>query len=256
MPWLVMPGGVPTRDGRQGDLLSVHVLERDNQAQASSCHIGASSLFNRVGATMAPYDNSLWYIESNTHPLLASASKQPQMVNYIRPSFWTRFLELQRVMWETNAGLTERHAYDSRPLTWPVLRRGINFWTKDHRQIYLIGNPFIWYASLCAIMVYLGARAILMLRAKRGHRDFQDCEYVTPLFPLHSPTHSLSLFFSLSLPSFPLLFLFFSPVLSIHFPCSLSPFPSFPFLTFCPLSPVPSPPIQLPFSSMTRRQAS
>jgi dolichyl-phosphate-mannose-protein mannosyltransferase len=96
------------------------------------------------------------------------------MVNYLRPSFWSRFLELNRVMWETNAGLTERHAYDSRPGTWPVLRRGINFWTKDHRQVYLIGNPFIWWGSLCAIMVYAGARGILLLRQKRGCKDFQD----------------------------------------------------------------------------------
>lgn len=29
------------------------------------------------------------------------------------------------MMWTTNAGLTDRHPYDSRPLTWPRLRRGI-----------------------------------------------------------------------------------------------------------------------------------
>ena len=28
-------------------------------------------------------------------------------------------------MWRTNAGLTERHSYDSRPHQWPGLRRGI-----------------------------------------------------------------------------------------------------------------------------------
>lgn len=123
---------------------------------------------------VGPYENSLWYIETNTHPLLESAKVAPKMVNYIRPSFWSRFLELNSVMWETNAGLTERHAYDSRPSTWPVLRRGINFWTADHKQVYLIGNPFIWWGALCSIMVYFGARAILMLRAKRGHKDFQD----------------------------------------------------------------------------------
>jgi dolichyl-phosphate-mannose-protein mannosyltransferase len=127
---------------------------------------------------MAPYDNSLWFIETNEHPILEGLKKAPKMVNYLRPSFWSRFLELNRVMWETNAGLTDRHAYDSRPQTWPVLRRGINFWTKDHRQVYLIGNPFIWWGSLCAIMVYAGARGLLMLRAKRGCKDFQDSAIV------------------------------------------------------------------------------
>lgn len=28
-------------------------------------------------------------------------------------------------MWITNAGLTDRHTYDSRPDAWPRLRRGI-----------------------------------------------------------------------------------------------------------------------------------
>ncbi|KAJ8587943.1 hypothetical protein M405DRAFT_903878 [Rhizopogon salebrosus TDB-379] len=34
-------------------------------------------------------------------------------------------------MWITNAGLTDRHSYDSRPLSWPHLHRGINFWTSS-----------------------------------------------------------------------------------------------------------------------------
>jgi len=48
-----------------------------------------------------------------------------EKVNYRKPSFFSKFFELQAVMWRTNAGLTERHAYDSRPQHWPVLRRGI-----------------------------------------------------------------------------------------------------------------------------------
>jgi dolichyl-phosphate-mannose--protein O-mannosyl transferase len=48
-----------------------------------------------------------------------------EKVNYVVPSFFEKFFELQAVMWRTNAGLTERHAYDSRPQSWPVLRRGI-----------------------------------------------------------------------------------------------------------------------------------
>ena len=48
-----------------------------------------------------------------------------EKVNYSKPSFLTKFLELQGVMWRTNAGLTERHAYDSRPQHWFWMRRGI-----------------------------------------------------------------------------------------------------------------------------------
>ncbi|CDZ98262.1 glycosyltransferase family 39 protein [Phaffia rhodozyma] len=113
-------------------------------------------------------DNSLWYIETNENPLLPSGADR---VNYERPGFLSKFLELQAVMWRTNAGLTDRHAYDSRPTSWPFMRRGINFWVKDHRQIYLIGNPFVWWGSTFAVLTYMAFRGLLILRAKRGFRD-------------------------------------------------------------------------------------
>jgi dolichyl-phosphate-mannose-protein mannosyltransferase len=105
-----------------------------------------------------------------------------EKVNYRNPGFLRKFLELQHVMWTTNAGLTDRHAYDSRPQSWPVLRRGIkcvaevsasrksylsrahSFWVKDHRQIYLIGNPVVWYLSTLSVLAYVGIRALLILR--------------------------------------------------------------------------------------------
>lgn len=37
----------------------------------------------------------------------------------------TKFLELNGVMWTTNLGLNAPHAYESRPKSWPILRRGI-----------------------------------------------------------------------------------------------------------------------------------
>ncbi|SAM86298.1 related to dolichyl-phosphate-mannose-protein mannosyltransferase [Ustilago bromivora] len=141
--------------------------------------------------------NSLWYIETNTHPLLVSPSDpktRVEMVNYRTPTFLERFWELQQVMWETNAGLTDRHAYDSRPQTWPMLKRGINFWTKDHRQIYLIGNPIVWWGAFLSVLAYLASRGLLMLRAQRGYGDLKDsrvrfydqtCGFLTLAWGLH-----------------------------------------------------------------------
>lgn len=120
--------------------------------------------------------NSLWYIETAAkHPQLSTDAPR---VNYKIPGFLSKFWELQRVMWTTNAGLTDRHMYDSRPLTWPRLRRGINFWVKDHRQIYLIGNPFVWWSSTASIITYMIVRGFLLLRAKRGYRDFDNTKVV------------------------------------------------------------------------------
>lgn len=93
------------------------------------------------------------------------------MVNYKRPGFLKRFLELNKVMWTTNAGLTDSHPYESRPFSWPALKRGINFWGKDHRQIYLIGNPLIWWGTTAAIWLYIVIKIIIILRAKRGYLD-------------------------------------------------------------------------------------
>jgi dolichyl-phosphate-mannose-protein mannosyltransferase len=169
--------------------------------------------------------NSLWYVETSTHPRLSMhgdkslsvdeegetdeyAANPAQTINYIRPTFLHRFWELQKVMWETNAGLTERHSYDSRPSTWPTMKRGINFWSKDHRQVYLIGNPIVWWGSTVAVLVYVGTRALLMLRAKRGAQDYLDSTIV-----FYDRTASF-LFISYSLHFFP--FFLMSRQLFIH----------------------------------------
>ncbi|KAI0092678.1 glycosyltransferase family 39 protein [Irpex rosettiformis] len=123
----------------------------------------------------AVLDNSLWYIETNTHPNMPADAPK---ANYKRPGFIAKFLELQQVMWTTNAGLTERHAFDSRPDAWPRLRRGINFWVKDNRQIYLLGNPLVWWLSTAAVTFYAAIRGLLIIRAKRGYKDFENTKVV------------------------------------------------------------------------------
>ncbi|GAA6009588.1 hypothetical protein JCM11491_001025 [Sporobolomyces phaffii] len=120
-------------------------------------------------------ENAVWYVETNTHPMLDEKARK---INYRRPGFLAKFLELQAVMWQTNQGLTDRHAYDSRPHSWPLLLRGINFWVKDHRQIYLIGNPFVWALSTFSILAYAAVRTLLILRAQRGYKDFAHSQVV------------------------------------------------------------------------------
>ncbi|KAK5113185.1 hypothetical protein LTR85_011003 [Meristemomyces frigidus] len=120
--------------------------------------------------------NSVWYVESNTHPAMQDDALV-EKVNYRNPGFFGKFWELQRVMWTTNAGLVESHAWDSRPPSWPVLKRGINFWGKDHRQIYLIGNPLIWWASSAAVGLYVLFKALAVLRWQRGCGDYGDVTF-------------------------------------------------------------------------------
>jgi dolichyl-phosphate-mannose-protein mannosyltransferase len=118
--------------------------------------------------------NSIWYIESNEHPKLPANAER---VNYRNPGFFGKFWELQQVMWTTNAGLVESHAWDSRPPSWPLLSRGINFWGKDHRQIYLIGNPLIWWSSTAAIGLYVLFKGLAVLRWQRQCNDYESATF-------------------------------------------------------------------------------
>lgn len=114
--------------------------------------------------------NSIWYIESNAHPL--SPPDAPR-VTYKKPGFFGKFWELNKVMWTTNAGLVESHNWDSRPPSWPTLKRGINFWGKDQRHVYLIGNFHVWALATGAIAAYIGLKALSVLRWQRAYADYK-----------------------------------------------------------------------------------
>ncbi|OQD77131.1 hypothetical protein PENDEC_c003G01062 [Penicillium decumbens] len=118
--------------------------------------------------------NSIWYIEDNTHPAMPA---DVEKVNYRNPGFLGKFWELQKVMWTTNAGLVESHTWDSRPPSWPTLLRGINFWGADHRQVYLLGNPLIWWTSTLAIAIYVVFKGIAILRWQRSCNDYRHVSF-------------------------------------------------------------------------------
>lgn len=57
-----------------------------------------------------------------------------------------------------------------------------SFWVKDHTQIYLIGNPVVWYLSTISVFAYVAVRALLFLRWKRGYKDFHNsASFLEPL---------------------------------------------------------------------------
>jgi len=56
---------------------------------------------------------------------------------------------------------------------------------KDHKQIYLIGNPMIWWSSTLAVIIYALVRSLLILRQKRGFRDFENSAFTPSLLTLH-----------------------------------------------------------------------
>ncbi|GAA5848504.1 hypothetical protein JCM9279_006585 [Rhodotorula babjevae] len=86
-------------------------------------------------------------------------------------SFLRKFFELQILMLQHNAGLTDSHPYASGPVNWPFLLSGISFWTGDaeaRTQVYLIGNVVGWWACIMALSVFVGVLAADQLAQRRG----------------------------------------------------------------------------------------
>ncbi|KAI7863680.1 Dolichyl-phosphate-mannose-protein mannosyltransferase-domain-containing protein [Spinellus fusiger] len=112
---------------------------------------------------------TIWYIESTENKELPVETEK---VNYRRPGFISKFIELNKVMWDTNKGLIASHPYDSKPESWPLLKRGINFWGKGDEglHVYLLGNPLVFWISTASVIVYVLLKLVLMVLEKRGFR--------------------------------------------------------------------------------------
>jgi dolichyl-phosphate-mannose-protein mannosyltransferase len=74
-------------------------------------------------------------------------------------------------MYTSNEALTASHAYQSRPQDWLFLHRGINYWSKEKRHIYLLGNPIAFWASSIAACVFIFFKGVMALRKQRGWRS-------------------------------------------------------------------------------------
>ena len=76
-------------------------------------------------------------------------------------NIFQKFIELNAEMYTANKNLTATHPYSSQWYTWPFMVRPIYYWnqssidTPTQSKIYLIGNPFIWWASTVAILYLL-----------------------------------------------------------------------------------------------------
>lgn len=70
--------------------------------------------------------------------------------------FFEKFFELQTKMLIQNNQLTAPHPYQSRPFSWPLMLRGISYWTKDeiNGQIYMTGNVAGWWTGLLSVFVF------------------------------------------------------------------------------------------------------
>ncbi|KAJ1930882.1 hypothetical protein FBU59_006901, partial [Linderina macrospora] len=139
----------------------------------------------------AKFPKTLWRIETNQNE---RTPVNAPLAEYANPGLIAKVLEATRVMWRVNNGLTKSHPYESRPTTWPWMRRGMAFWGSSDRGIYLIGTPILWWTSFVAIVAFVGIQAVLFLRDCRGMHDrllgvreryFESVGFLTAGWVLH-----------------------------------------------------------------------
>ncbi|KTW30372.1 hypothetical protein T552_00845 [Pneumocystis carinii B80] len=120
------------------------------------------------------YENSLWYIEDNSHD---SFSINVEKVSYKKSTFFQKFLELHKYMWEVNFD-SEDAERGTHPFSWLFLRSGILFWIKKDDQIYFLGNPLIWLSTLAFVVVYGIFKVFVILSQQRGYSSYNDRVYL------------------------------------------------------------------------------
>lgn len=81
-------------------------------------------------------------------------------------SGWEKFVELNRQMYLSNQSMTSKHPYSSPWYEWPLMIRPISYWAEENDDIYLIGNPVIWWGSSAAIVLLF----VLQLIGKTENR--------------------------------------------------------------------------------------
>lgn len=76
-------------------------------------------------------------------------------------SFMGKVTELNLTMYRANRDLTATHPYGSRWYTWPFLERPIYYWQGSadslgkQGNIYLLGNPIVWWGVVIGIIAIL-----------------------------------------------------------------------------------------------------
>ena len=127
--------------------------------------------------------------------------RKPKSMN-----FFSKFIQLQDLMFAHNAGLTASHPYASSPSSWPFAKKGISFWTQneDHKQIYFVGNLVGWWTAAGAVFLIFGIFPATIFAERRNIPVLSECEslrsqdrlfgaYVcTQLSPIVYGTHAAS----------------------------------------------------------------
>jgi dolichyl-phosphate-mannose-protein mannosyltransferase len=111
---------------------------------------------------------TMWMVDETYHALLPqNISRVPEY----RPGFLEKFIRMHRAMLTLHQELTGTHPFQSRPSSWLILDSYIPIWLGIKGQMYIFGNPFVYWISCTCVCLLLMVRMCLKLREKRGYKD-------------------------------------------------------------------------------------
>jgi len=123
--------------------------------------------YNKQEVTCNPNNranSAFWSIEDNIYPRLPNVS-----FDAYKLSFFERFIESHLVIFGVNAILKPKDDHSSRPWMWPINLKGQFFCsTVEHKKVYLLGNPIIWWGNLVLMTIYFGIVVLKTVQSKRG----------------------------------------------------------------------------------------
>ncbi len=120
--------------------------------------------------------------------LIGNASYDPS----VHMSFWDKFIDLNHAMSASEEGLkTATHPYGSKWTSWPLMTRSVYYWQGDtaangtQGNIYLLGNPVIWWGILVIIAAgaSVSSKSLQRLRPYRFALVFLAIGYAMNFFP-------------------------------------------------------------------------
>ena len=90
--------------------------------------------------------------------------------NELPLSNWQKFIELNKSMYQYNVLIKATHPDSSKWYQWPIDQKPIWYWTKNENNkvanIYLFGNPVIWWTVLAGVIFSLFAVFLKKIRQK------------------------------------------------------------------------------------------
>ncbi|CCE91622.1 dolichyl-phosphate-mannose-protein mannosyltransferase TDEL_0D00380 [Torulaspora delbrueckii] len=110
-----------------------------------------------------------WYVDEIVNIDEERKAYVPKEIKQL--SFFTKWSELQRLMFEHNNKLSSEHPFASQPYSWPGSLSGVSFWTNDaeRKQIYFIGNIIGWWLQVISLGIYVGIIITDLVTRKRAY---------------------------------------------------------------------------------------